>query len=314
MLTIQYRMHPGLYLKHYLKCIVASKNIFSYLEIRVFPSERFYHGLLVDADIILEEVRHARSPRAASSAIVSGERVRHGVSSPILVDMKIRPVSFYDINRGAEVKVGKSLRNDAEVDFVVKFLERFGGKLHEHSLTIAVITPYKAQVHRFKEAFRKSATIASIGSKSSQEVSKSGGGDNAKESAAVEETETIEINTVDGFQGREKDIVIFSCVRAGGGSGFHRSYNGGADRSSRNSNYNGSHVAGVENGSAAYCSIGFVSDERRMNVALTRARKALVIVGSVRKLKQDALWDSLLQSLHARGLIMMEGESGAFDS
>jgi senataxin len=47
----------------------------------------------------------------------------------------------------------------------------------------------------------------------------------------------IEVNTVDGYQGREENIFIFSCVRAAGSHG-----------------------------------VGFLSDVRRMNVALTRAK------------------------------------------
>lgn len=49
--------------------------------------------------------------------------------------------------------------------------------------------------------------------------------------------EYIEINTVDAYQGREKDIIIFSCVRA-----------------------------------SKERSIGFLADYRRMNVAITRAK------------------------------------------
>ena len=65
----------------------------------------------------------------------------------------------------------------------------------------------------------------------------------------------VEINTVDGFQGREKDIIIMSCVR---------------------SNDNGT--------------IGFLSDRRRMNVAITRAKHSLFVIGNSKTLNKDKNW------------------------
>ncbi|KAK7486591.1 hypothetical protein BaRGS_00022116 [Batillaria attramentaria] len=70
----------------------------------------------------------------------------------------------------------------------------------------------------------------------------------------------IEVNTVDGFQGREKHIIILSCVRA-------RSTTGG---------------------------IGFMADRRRMNVALTRAKYALYIIGHLQSLRTDRDWKELI--------------------
>ena len=61
---------------------------------------------------------------------------------------------------------------------------------------------------------------------------------------SLNEFHGIEIDTVDGFQGREKEVVIISCVRC---------------------NRDGE--------------IGFLGDTRRMNVALTRARRKLIVIG-----------------------------------
>jgi senataxin len=67
----------------------------------------------------------------------------------------------------------------------------------------------------------------------------------------------LSINTVDGFQGQEKDIIIISCVRA---------------------------HAGLSRG------IGFLSDIRRMNVSLTRAKFSLWVVGNLKCVITNHHW------------------------
>jgi superfamily I DNA and/or RNA helicase len=73
-------------------------------------------------------------------------------------------------------------------------------------------------------------------------------------------TEGLEIDTVDGFQGREKEAVVISLVR---------------------SNPNGE--------------IGFLGDTRRMNVALTRARRKLIVVGDSATIAGHAFYHKLLE-------------------
>jgi len=69
----------------------------------------------------------------------------------------------------------------------------------------------------------------------------------------------IEVASVDAFQGREKDIIIISCVRSNEHQG-----------------------------------IGFLADPRRLNVALTRAKYAVIVVGNPKVLSRHPLWNHLL--------------------
>ena len=80
------------------------------------------------------------------------------------------------------------------------------------------------------------------------------------------EHDALEIDTVDGFQGREKEAVIICTVR---------------------SNDNGE--------------LGFLADARRMNVALTRARRKLIMIGDSATLATDAFFKDLLQWFEAVG-------------
>ncbi|KAJ4958297.1 hypothetical protein NE237_025408 [Protea cynaroides] len=168
------------------------------------------------------------------------------------------PYVFFDIMDGQEHH-GKnsgalSLYNECEADAcieVIRFLKKrypsefVGGR-------IGIISPYKSQVSllrsRFSSVFGPSITA------------------------------DMEFNTVDGFQGREVDILLLSTVRASG-------------LSSKDPGINSS-------------IIGFVADVRRMNVALTRAKLSLWILGNARTLQTNQNWSALLKNAKDRNLVI----------
>ncbi|CCE62545.1 hypothetical protein TPHA_0C03950 [Tetrapisispora phaffii CBS 4417] len=79
----------------------------------------------------------------------------------------------------------------------------------------------------------------------------------------------VEVASVDAFQGREKDYIILSCVRAN-----------------------------------EQQAIGFLSDPRRLNVGLTRAKYGLVILGNPRSLSRNSLWNHLLIHFREKGCLV----------
>lgn len=82
----------------------------------------------------------------------------------------------------------------------------------------------------------------------------------------------IEIASINAYQGREKDIIILSTVRSNSFKGKR--------------------------------SIGFLSDTRRLNVALTRAKYALIIVGNEQTLCNEKIWYDLLKFYQDNNLIV----------
>uniref|UniRef100_A0A3Q7ES34 Helicase ATP-binding domain-containing protein n=2 Tax=Solanum lycopersicum TaxID=4081 RepID=A0A3Q7ES34_SOLLC len=156
------------------------------------------------------------------------------------------PFCFFDIHDGKESQPSGSgsWQNVDEVEFVLAMYHKLVSGYPElkSSSRLAIISPYRYQVKLLRQKFR--------------------------ETFGVESDKVVDINTVDGFQGREKDVAIFSCVRASKDKG-----------------------------------IGFVADYRRMNVGITRARSSVLVVGSASTLRKDARWQNLVESAEKRNAL-----------
>ncbi len=155
------------------------------------------------------------------------------------------PYRFFDV-AGTQTRGdgSRSLVNHSEVLAAAKLYRHFraasGGTFDGK---MGIITPYKAQLFALRSHFGNAF--------------------------GVDEADTIEFNTTDAFQGRECDIIIFSCVRANATGG-----------------------------------IGFMNDFRRMNVGLTRAKSSLWILGDATALSQGRFWKDLLADARKRRVCM----------
>ena len=133
-----------------------------------------------------------------------------------------RRVLFVDIPGSREhTDATRSKSNQLEIAATRGICELLGEAYNFDS--VGVITPYKSQRIALKDEFG----------------------------------EEIEVNTVDSFQGREKEILLFNCVRTKG--------------------------------------LGFLTDERRLNVAITRPKYFLIIIGNSNCLEDCPVWYRLIQ-------------------
>lgn len=139
--------------------------------------------------------------------------------------------------------------NPEEARFACTYLndtvKRIGfGLFKEKGWSIGLIAPYSAQVRRLRHLIFETYEFP-----------------NLKAFADL-----ITIDTVDGFQGQERDLMMISLTR---------------------SNEKGE--------------IGFLADERRMNVAITRAKRKLILIGDSSTLAQNPFFDELIRYVETSG-------------
>lgn len=237
MLDVQYRMHP---------------------RISEFPRTRFYAGALRDG-------------------VQAEARARAGIA---------RPLFFLDCAAGREqlARTGPraapgaatySYTNRAECAAVLRVVRTLLLDRAVRPAEIAVVTPYAGQRDALSAALAADPVVNPLQATVQRDA------DDARwlhldaaaaAAPAVDSINGLQVATVDSFQGHEKPVVVFSCVRSN-----HRAQ------------------------------LGFLRDRRRLNVALTRAQQALLIVGNADTLRHgDPLWRDYLDYLHARGLVSQD--------
>ncbi len=192
-----------------------------------------------EAVTLLEEQYRMNEQIMAHSSKVFYEnklKAHHSVAKHLLFDDD-SPLVFIDTAGCSfdEKLDGTSSTNPEEAAFLFKHLSLFTAELKtrfsvENFPSIAIISPYKQQINILKEQLEHSPDLQ-------------------------EYLHKISVNTIDSFQGQERDIVYISLTR---------------------SNTEGA--------------IGFLSDIRRMNVAMTRARKKLVVIGDSATLASSAFY------------------------
>ena len=193
------------------------------------------------ASLLTLQYRMHPALSAFPSAQFYGGQLRDAVAAadrppPAGLPIAGAPLAFVAVRGGAEETRGRSKCNRKEAEAVaaaVTALLRGGGVAADG---VGVISAYAAQTRMIERALGKALPAAA---------------------AAM-----VEVSTVDGFQGREKEVILLSCVRA--------SERGG---------------------------LGFLADARRVNVSITRARRALVVFGHAETLRRDRkTWRAFLDA------------------
>ena len=321
----QFRMHP---------------------EIRLFPSKYFYNDKLVDAQTI-----KAYAADAARGTMYKSIVSAHGTGHLDVTEdkrMLDHPYTVFDI-RGRITKSAKgSQGNKDEVRFVLEAYDYLMAKIAptdkvssdvSHMIpSVGVLTPYAYQKELLQGAFIDK--YGRIGEKS--------------------RASNVRIDTVDSFQGKERDIIILSLVRSSGpdqkkkskgekaGNGASKSRekkkeedkgecseknqkknakkkvekdattgSGGSEKNPKKNpkkkekedatTGSGGSGRGRSHGHL----LGFVSDIRRMNVGITRAKQMLWIVGDTETLRRDEAWRALVEDAEERGRVRRAAEAEA---
>ena len=177
--------------------------------------------------------------------VESAPQVRHRGILDYDIPMEWRDTSGEDFGEQfVGTNFGRVNKREAllSIETLEDYLSKIGKqRLLEENIDVGLISPYRAQVQYLRHLLKERPLLKPF-------------------------RRQITINTVDGFQGQERDIILISLVR---------------------SNEEGQ--------------IGFLRDLRRMNVAITRARMKLIILGDVKTMTRHPFYRKLYEYIQSLG-------------
>ena len=206
-----------------------------------------FHRLCLKLDPIFLNEQHRMHPVIAEfpSMMFYAAKLRTAVKKEDRTPPNVpflsskRPVIFFN-SESPEFRAGTSWKNPGEADIVVDIIKQLVATSECPVTNIGVITPYTGQVKCIKDKLDMK----------------------------------VEVNSIDGFQGKEKEIIVFSTVR-----------------------------------NTASSELAFIKDHHRINVLLTRAKRGLIGVGNQNTLSMSDVWDKWTKMYKASDIL-----SGSYDT
>jgi DNA polymerase III delta prime subunit len=239
LLTVQYRMHQA---------------------IMDFSNQYFYGGALIAHESVAGRVLDSVAPHSFGDGAVTfidtagcgfDERMQQSSGS------LHRALSRYNPEEALLVREHLLQLLHQLTGEQTQLPHNEGNSPHETTLpSVGILSPYREQVTYLEQVFQEDPTFAHLLHSRKQSS-------NQKPS---NQEPNITINTIDGFQGQERDVIYISLVRA-----------------------NPKHE------------IGFLQDYRRMNVAMTRARMMLVVIGDSATIGKNKFYQSFMDYCAERG-------------
>lgn len=216
---------------------------------------------------------------------IYGSKLLNGVTAKDKYWPKlVNPLYFYNCDKGMETKTlnkansenlsGYTYINTNECEYVVETIYKLMDEKNVQLKDIGVVTPYSAQRDYICEVLLQDKIInpdnmGILQQRDEDEFMNESYVGREVQSHVVNIINGLQVATIDSYQGHEKNFIIFSCVRSN-----------------------------QEN------NIGFLRDKRRLNVALTRSKYGLIVIGNKETLsKGDPLWKKYIEYCDSKKII-----------